>query len=86
MSVDGSIIEVVNSHLAEEFELEPDALRPDAQLVEDLGMDSLDLVDMVLVLQNAFGVKLREEPRVRQVRTLGDVYSLIASIKQEMGI
>ncbi|HEX73344.1 MAG TPA: acyl carrier protein, partial [Candidatus Hydrogenedentes bacterium] len=59
MSLDQNIVEVVNSHLVEEFELEPESLHPDAHLVDDLGMDSLDLVDMVLVLQNAFGVKLR---------------------------
>lgn len=85
MSMDPNIVEVVNSHLVEEFELEQESLHPGAHLVDDLGMDSLDLVDMVLVLQNAFGVKLREEPRIRKVRTLGEVYSLIAAIKQELG-
>lgn len=84
MSFDQHIVEVVNSSLVDEFELEPESLTPEARLVTDLGMDSLDLMDMVLLLQNAFGVELREEKRIRDVRTLADLYTLIALIKQEM--
>jgi acyl carrier protein len=37
-----------------------------------------------VVLQKAFGVKLREEPRVREVRTLGDIHKLVMIKQQEM--
>ena len=81
---DGQVIEIVNRSLVEEFELDPAKLVPEAHLVDDLGFDSLDFVDLVVVLQKAFGVKLREEPRVREVRTLGDVHNLVIGKKQEM--
>ncbi len=84
MSFDQHIVQVVNASLVDEFEMEPEALKPEARLVTDLGMDSLDLMDMVLLLQNAFGVELREEKRIREVRTLADLYTLIGVIKQEM--
>lgn len=81
---DEQVIEIVNRSLVEEFELDASKLTPGAHLVDDLGFDSLDFVDLVVVLQKAFGVKLREEPRVREVRTLGDVHTLVITKKQEM--
>ncbi len=81
---DEQVIEIVNQSLAEEFELDPDRMKPQAHLVDDLEFDSLDFVDMVVTLQKAFGVKLREEPRVREVRTLGDLHQLIIDKKRQM--
>jgi acyl carrier protein len=78
------MMELVDRSLVEEFELDPGAMKPDARLVEDLGFDSLDFVDVVVVLQQAFGVTLREEPRVREVRTLGDLHRLVIEKKREM--
>ena len=75
---------MVNRSLINEFELDPGAMTPEAHLVEDLGFDSLDFVDVVVVLQQAFGVTLREEPRVRGVRTLGDLHRLVIEKKREM--
>jgi acyl carrier protein len=81
---DSEIIELVNRSLVNEFELDPGAMTPDAHLVEGLGFDSLDFVDVVVVLQQTFGVTLREEPRVREVRTLGDLHRLVIEKKREM--
>jgi acyl carrier protein len=71
------IIELVNSSLAEEFELDPEAMIPEAHLYNDLGLDSLDAVDMVIVLEAAFKFKIREEQAVREIRTLGEVYRFV---------
>jgi acyl carrier protein len=49
-------------------------------------MDSLDFVDLVIVLQNAFHVKLRNDPSVREIRTLGDLHNLILQKKKQMEI
>lgn len=81
---DEKVVEIVNQCLIDEFEVDPETLKPEAHLVEDLGFDSLDFVDMVVVLQQAFGVALREEPRVRKVRTLGDLHRLIVDKKREI--
>jgi acyl carrier protein len=81
---DTEVIELVNRSLVEEFELDPNVLTPDAHLVEDLGFDSLDFVDIAVVLQQSFGVTLREEPRVREIRTLGDLHHLIIEKKREL--
>lgn len=81
---DSEIVELINRSLVNEFELDPGAMKPEAHLVEGLGFDSLDFVDIVVVLQQAFGVTLREEPRVREVRTLGDLHRLVIDKKREL--
>ena len=81
---DTEVIEQINRSIVEEFELNPSVLTPDARLVEDLGFDSLDFVDVAVVLQQSFGVTLRDEPRVREIRTLGDLHKLIIEKKREL--
>lgn len=78
------IIDIVNSALAEEFELQPGDMHPSAHLNKDLGLDSLDAVDMVIVLEKAFGYKLRDEKGMKQIHTLGDLYAFIEKKKKEM--
>ena len=79
---ESEVIKIINENMVEEFELDPEAMIPDARLVEDLEMDSLDFVDLVIVLQNAFDVKLRDDPNVREIRTLGDLHTLILNKKK----
>ena len=81
---DTEIVNVINDSMIKEFEFDPDTMTPDAHLINDLGMDSLDFVDLVVVLQNAFGVKLRDEPKVRQIETLGDLHKLVMEKKREL--
>jgi acyl carrier protein len=81
---DTEVIALVNRSLIEEFELDPGMLKPEAHLVDDLGFDSLDFVDVAVVLQQSFGVTLRDEPRVREIRTLGDLHRLVIDKKREL--
>jgi acyl carrier protein len=67
----------------EAFELEQERLVPQAHIFTDLGLDSLDIVDLVVALQGAFGVKIRNEEKVRDIRTLQDIYQFISSLKNE---
>ncbi|MHB8708964.1 MAG: acyl carrier protein [Desulfuromonadales bacterium] len=82
---DQEIITLINTSLAEEFELEPAAMTAEANLYEDLGLDSLDTVDMVIVLERAFGMKIRDEQEIRQIRTLGDIHRFIIGKKATQG-
>ena len=77
------IIETVNGLFCEVFELGAERLAPDAKLFEELGLDSLDAVDLVAGLQEKFGVSLRNDERVRAVRTLADVYALVKAVQDE---
>lgn len=81
---DQQIIERINTSLAEEFELELEEMTPEATLFDALGLDSLDVVDMVIVLEGAFGFKIREQEAIRQIRTLGDIHRFVIDKKRAL--
>ena len=81
--IDQEIIKKVNKVFEESFEIEKERLVPEAHIFTDLGLDSLDIVDLVVALQNAFSVKIRNEERVRDIRTLQDIYQFISSLRTE---
>ncbi len=74
---DGEIISLVNNSLIEEFELEESAMVPEAEIFADLGLDSLDIVDMVVVLEGALKIKIRDDAGLREIRTLGDIHHFV---------
>jgi acyl carrier protein len=69
----------VNKILVEGFEIEPALLAPGASIINDLGLDSLDAVDLVVAIEKKFGCRL-EETEVRSMRTLDDVYNYCARV------
>jgi acyl carrier protein len=56
-----SIIEKINGFLVEEFEIDGDKITPEANLRETLELDSLDYIDLVVVIESNFGFKVRPE-------------------------
>jgi acyl carrier protein len=81
---DQEIIDLINTTLANEFELNIDDMVPGAVLKDDLGLDSLDRVDMVIVLERAFNFKIREEEAVRKIYTLSDIHNFVINKKREL--
>jgi acyl carrier protein len=73
---EAQIREKVNGVLTEGFEIEPAAIKPEALLREDLGLDSLDAVDLVVALEKQFGLRI-EESEARSMRVLKDIYDYI---------
>jgi len=73
-----TIIDTVNRVVVEEFEAEPEALAAESRLREDIGLDSLDAVDLVISLELAFGFRIPAE-EVKGIRTLGDIYERICA-------
>lgn len=62
--------------VAHEFELDTADIVDDADLYEDLGVDSLDTIDLVLALEKGFGFKV-EEGAMKNIRTMGQLYDFI---------
>ena len=81
MSVDEQIRQQVIAVIAEEFELDPVRLTAEATLYDDLGLDSLDAVDLVVALEKAFTIKLANEEAVRAVRTMDDLFRLVGNTR-----
>ncbi len=55
------IISKINEFLIEEFEVEETKISPEAPLKETLELDSLDYVDLVVILEGNFGIKVKQE-------------------------
>lgn len=70
------IVEKINDILIEEFEVDADIIEADKNLKETLDLDSLDYVDLVVIIESNFGVKLVEADFVGMV-TFQDFYNII---------
>ena len=70
------IVQKVNRIMVDDFEVEPDLLKPEAALGEDLGLDSLDGVDLMVAVEKEFGCRIKEAD-ARAMRTLNDIYEYI---------
>ncbi|MEI7596271.1 MAG: acyl carrier protein [Bacteroidota bacterium] len=68
----------VNEFLVEEFEIEKNAIVPEAHLIDDLGIESLDFVDIVVIIEKEFGFKVKRED-MANVRTVNDLCNYIES-------
>ncbi len=67
--------------LVEMYELDPAELVPDARLYEDLGLDSIDAVDLAVRLKDFTQADIPPE-RVKEIRTVEDVVDLVAELLQ----
>ncbi|MDR2499372.1 MAG: phosphopantetheine-binding protein [Tannerellaceae bacterium] len=72
------IEETVKQFLIEEIEVDEAAIKPEALLKDDLGIDSLDFVDIVVIVERNFGFKIKPE-EMAEVHTLCNFYDYIES-------
>jgi acyl carrier protein len=66
--------------ISELFEINPERIKPDAQLYSDLEIDSIDAVDLALALKNLVGRKIGPE-EFKQVRTVQDIVDAVHRIQ-----
>lgn len=71
-----AVIEKINAFLVDEFEVNESDLAPEANLKETLDLDSLDYVDLVVVIENTFGFRVKAED-FRTIITVQDFYDYI---------
>ena len=76
-----AILSRVRTIITELIDVDPDAIKMDADLREDLRVDSLDSVEIVMALEEAFGIEIREE-QASALRTVGDLVQSIATVQQ----
>ena len=72
------IEEKVRCFLVEDLEIDEEKIAPNALLKEDLGIDSLDFVDIVVIVEKAFGFKIKPED-MKEVKTFSQFCEYIAS-------
>jgi acyl carrier protein len=71
-----SIIDKINHFLVEEFEVDPGKIHPSANLRETLELDSLDYIDLVVVVESNFGFKVKPED-FTNIDTFESFYSYV---------
>lgn len=70
------IIEKIRTTLAEEFEVDIELIQPEAPLMQTLELDSLDLVDMVVLVEQNFNFNITGQDFV-EIKTFQDFYNLV---------
>jgi len=74
------IVQAVNRIMVDDFEVDADLLGPDALLGDDLGLDSLDGVDLMVAIEKEFGCRIKEAD-ARAMRLLSDIYEYVQNWK-----
>ena len=70
------VLEKVKAILAEQFDVEEDKITADTDLQEDLGADSLDVVDLLMSIEDEFEVEVPDE-EIENIKTVGSLVSYI---------
>jgi acyl carrier protein len=70
------VMDKVRAHLASELQVDPDRIQEDTRFRDDLDADSLDLYELVMELEDVYGVKLSEEEAAR-IETVGQAVDFV---------
>ncbi|MEE0873306.1 MAG: acyl carrier protein [Ruminococcus sp.] len=70
------VLEKVKAILAEQFDVDEDKITADTDLQEDLGADSLDVVDLLMSIEDEFEVEVPDE-EIENIKTVGALVSYI---------
>jgi acyl carrier protein len=72
------VFEKVKSILADQFDVEEDSITMDTDIVEDLGADSLDVMDLIMTLSDEFDMQV-EDSEIGNLTTVGALVNYIES-------
>ncbi len=72
------ILAKVKEVIIDQLSVEEDDVTPDASFFDDLGADSLDIVELVMALEDSFGVSIPDED-AESIKTVGDAVDYIAA-------
>jgi acyl carrier protein len=76
---DAEILERIRAIFHENFGIEPEQVKPDTHLFEELDLDSIDAVDLAIKLQEMTGKRIKPE-EFKSVRTVGDVIAAVHAL------
>ena len=74
------MFEKVKSVLAQQFELDPESITMDTNLIDDLGADSLDVVELIMSLEDEFGIAISDNDAA-QLYTVGRIVGYLEKLQ-----
>ena len=74
------VFEKVADLVAEQLGVDKAKITENANIIEDLGADSLDVIEMLMTLEDEFGITIPDE-KINQIKTVGQIVELIESQK-----
>ncbi|WP_187647305.1 MULTISPECIES: acyl carrier protein [Nitrosophilus] len=75
-----ALFDEVKEVVVEQLNANPDEVKEDSKFVEDLGADSLDVVELVMALEEKFGIEIPDED-AEKIQTVGDAVKYIEEHK-----
>lgn len=79
MEVD-MVLEKVKELVAEQLGISKDSILPESNIVDDLGADSLDVIEMLMTLEEEYGISIPDE-EISKVKTIAQIVELIEKLK-----
>lgn len=73
------IFDRIKEALVNQFEVDPDKITRDTDIMNDLGADSLDLVELIMTLEDEYGVSVTDES-IYERKTVGEIADYIESL------
>lgn len=74
------IFENVRNALAEQFEIDAESITPETSLIDDLGADSLDVVELIMSLEDLFGITISDEDAA-QLHTVSRIVEYLEKLQ-----
>ena len=73
------IYEKLCAFLSEQLGIDPSDIRPESRVIDDLGADSLDVVEMLTEMESEYNIMITDE-RVRELTTVGEIAAFLEEL------